>query len=471
MSAMKIPALLLGLATAAAAQQLSPCEPPNVPGPVLCGFIEAPADHAKPDSPTLRLRVVVLKATESGAASDPFLYLAGGPGAAATDTAAPLAEQFAALRRHRDIVLIDQRGTGDSVPYNCTLTATDGRPAALTSSLLPPQMIEVCAKGPGPLSGAPTGTDARLFTTAQSADDLASVAAALGYGQLNLYGVSYGTRLGLVFLNRHPGLVRTLALQGVVLPNEPIPVSATWATQQALNRLMDDCKADSLCAGSFPEFRRQLTTLLTERTQQSGVLSGAVTAALYSTKASAALPAAVAEAAQGNYRRLLSLAGSTGAGGTGAANTGGMSNGVYLSILCAEDTPFITDADLDRLARQTFAGDGTVRALMRTCQPWPRGAVAEEDRRIPSAAKPVLLLSGEVDPITPPDQAQEAADTLPASRHVILKGTGHAGAANDCAVEMVMQLVDSADPARVGAACAAAGARPRWVTPLPEPLQ
>ncbi len=458
-------ALFFVFAIGAAAQQLTPCHPPNVPEPVLCGFIDAPADHTKPDSPLLRLRVVVLKATGPDAAPDPFLYLAGGPGAAATDSAAPLSDQFAALRRRHDIVLIDQRGTGDSVPYNCSLTASDGRPAALTSSLLEPQMIEICAKGPGPLSGAPIGTDARLFTTAQSADDIASVAAALGYPQLNLYGVSYGTRLGLVFLKRHADLVRTLALQGVVLPNEPIPVTGSRAMQQAIERLIGDCEADAPCAEAFPELRQQLTELLTQRTQGGTVLSNAVHVVLYSTKVSAGLPAAVVEAARGNYSGLLALA-----SGTGAANTERVSNGVYLSILCAEDTPYVTATDLDRLARETFAGDDTVRALMRTCQPWPQGAVTDADRQLPTAAKPVLLISGEMDPITPVDQAQLAAGKLPASRLVLLKGTGHSGAANDCAVAMIGQLVAEAAASRIDATCAEAGSRPRWVTPFPEPL-
>lgn len=456
-------AMLLAAAAAAGwAQPLVPCQPPQIAPPVLCGFLSAPADHVRTEGASIRLRVMVLKATSPDPAPDPLVYLDGGPGSPATASAAALAAQFAALRRRRDIVLIDQRGTGGSVPYNCSLTAPDGRPAALTSPQLSLQLVEICARGPGAVAGAPPGMDARLFTSAQAADDLASVAAALGYSQLNLYGVSYGTRLGLVFLNRHADLVRTLSLQGVVLPDAPIPLTASEATQRAIERTMEDCERDAACSSSYPEFRQQLASILTQRSQP--VLANAITAVLYSAAASASLPAAVAAAWEGDSSRLLSLA-----TGAGARGTAAMSNGVYLSILCAEDTPFITPADLDRLARDTLAGDATVRALMRTCAPWPRNVVAEPDRALPTVARPVLLISGELDPVTPPGEAQRAADRLPASRHVILRGTGHAGAANACATAMVTEFVELADAARVDAACAASSSRPRFEAPLLPP--
>jgi pimeloyl-ACP methyl ester carboxylesterase len=456
-------AMLLAIAAAAGwAQPLTPCEPPQIAPTVLCGFVSAPADHARPDGAAIRLRVLVLKATQPDPAPDPLVYLAGGPGSPATASAAPLSAEFAALRRRRDIVLIDQRGTGDSVPYNCSLTGPDGRPAALTSLQLSPQLVEICAKGPGAAAGAPPGMDARLFTTAQAADDVASVAAALGYPQVNLYGVSYGTRLGLVFLNRHPDLVRTLSLQGVVLPDAPIPVTASEATQRAIERIVEDCERDAACSSSYPRFRQQLVSILTERSRP--LLASAVTAVLYSAAASAGLPAAVAAASEGDSSRLLNLASGAGTGAPAA-----MSNGVYLSILCAEDTPFITPADLERLARDTLAGDTTVRALMRTCSPWPRGAVAESDRALPTAARPVLLISGELDPVTPPGEAQRAADRLPDARHVILRGTGHAGAANACATAMVTQFVELAGAAGVETGCAASWSRPRFEGPLLPP--
>jgi pimeloyl-ACP methyl ester carboxylesterase len=142
---------------------------------------------------------------------------------------------------------------------------------------------------------------------------------------------------------------------------------------------------------------------------------------------------------------------------------------LYLSILCAEDTPFITEEDLAQLKRETLAGDGTVRALMRTCAPWPQGQVDAASRELPTGAKPVLLISGELDPITPVSQAAMAAEALPASRHVVMRATGHSGAANPCAVGMIEHFIEAGAADQVDDACAEQSRRPRWVTPLPEP--
>ncbi len=418
----------LAQAAPQAAPELKPCDLPGVIGDSLCGEVEVPADHNNTDGKTLRLRVVVLPATET-ADPDPVVYLAGGPGASAIASAGALSDRLRELRRTHDLVFIDQRGTGGSVPYNCRMVTDDGRTASLGSPSFPQELIEQCGKGP-------EGYPSRLFTTWQAADDLAAATSALGYDRLNLYGVSYGTRLGLVFLNRHPDRVRTLTVQSVVLPSLPIPLAGTLAAEGSLQRLLADCRADARCQEAFPDLAEETQQLLSRGDESGFVFNTAVTAALYDPRISAGLPAAIHQAAQNQYQPLLNLA----AGSRNDSGATGLASGAYLAVLCTEDVPFIDEADLTAAAETMFT-DRNLRGLMGTCSAWPKVELPVTARELPDADAPVLLIAGELDPVTSAEQAELAAERLPNSRLIVLRATGHSGASNDCAVDLLTQFV------------------------------
>jgi pimeloyl-ACP methyl ester carboxylesterase len=427
--------------------QMEPCTLERVPGPLLCGFREVPADHNNLEGPKIKLRVVVLKATGPVSLADPLVYLAGGPGGAATEDAPQLAERFAKVRERRDILLVDQRGTGQSARYDCVFNAP-GQGQSLASETFPLEAIERCAKS--------ASIPAQLFTTAQSADDLALAAAGLGYDALNLYGVSYGTRLALVFAARHPAQVRSLSLQGAVHPSAPIPLTGTLALQRSLDLLFTACERDPGCAGEYPNVREQLTRMLRRFPDGRAVLTSALMAALSSAATASRLPAIIDS---GKVADLLSLA-------SGAGGGGPLASGVYLSIICGEDVPLLRPEDLERAAN-TVIGDASLRGLMRTCAPWPHAPVLNQ---LPESSVPALLISGEIDPITSPDQAQQLAAALSQSRHIILRATGHTGAANLCATGMIAQFIETANAAAIDTACASATERPPFSTSFPERL-
>jgi pimeloyl-ACP methyl ester carboxylesterase len=194
-------------ATKPARLELTPCELPGVKEKVRCGTYEVFEDRAARKGRKITLKIVVAAATGPTSAPDPFVYIPGGPGSSATEDAPGVAELFAGVRARRDLVFIDQRGTGGSHPLNCNFFD----PADLQSYLgyfFPLDDVRKCRQE------LELKANLKLYTTPIAMDDLDEVRAALGYERVNLFGASYGTRARIVYLKRHPTHVRTVTLTG-----------------------------------------------------------------------------------------------------------------------------------------------------------------------------------------------------------------------------------------------------------------
>ena len=409
---------------------LSPCPPGEGPERALCGVVEVPEDRTDPEGRMIALNVLVLPAEEQGGASDPVFFLAGGPGQAATDLAPMLGRALAGVLRRRDFVFFDQRGTGDSNPLTCDFLEErvqyyDGVPEELSEDDWRECLDSLDA-------------NPEHYTTPVAMDDLEEVRVALGYDRINLWGGSYGTRAASVFLRRHPESARAAILDGMAPVDMRIPLHFAEDGQRALNLLTAACAGDPDCEARFPGLSDSIERLLANldhdpprrfrvRHPRTGdweevpvrreLVAGLLRAVLYTPTYASLLPLMVESALNGDFGPLMTLA--------DPATGPELAIGMFLSVLCAEDTPFLDLEEAERAAEETFLDGFMAAQLEEACAVWPRGELPPGYREPVRSEAPVLLLSGELDPVTPPRWGEHAARTLPNSRHLVVPGTGH----------------------------------------------
>ena len=469
-------ALVAQSAPVRAAPPLSDCRLPGLSHSVLCGVVQRPLDPALPAGAQIDVHYVVVPALARRKLPDPVFMLAGGPGQSAIGIAPATMALFSRLNNRRDIVYVDQRGTGRSAPLECADTRREPL-AAQADPNRPFEQLMTCQAALLKLPYVHAPADLGLFTTTLAMQDLDAVRRQLGAARINLVGVSYGTRAALEYQRQFPAAVRRSVLDAVAPPDMALPASFSTDGQAAWDALLRDCEHDAACQRRFPTLRADWSALLRSlpkpatATPPAGgaaeafqitreMLLGAVRGALYSPAVAAALPAAVTAAAAGRYEGLI---------GVGALLTSGKSippaMGMHFSVVCAEDMTGL--ADTGRAAANPPGADfGTDQAALyeRVCARWPRGAVPAAFYRVLPSASPVLLFSGGLDPVTPPRHGERIAKALGASaRHIVVPNAGHGVVAIGCARDVVYRFIDAAedrDATAVDATCLAAIPRP-----------
>lgn len=461
-SALLALALALGAAAAASAAAepapLQSCRLRGVEHAALCGVLRRPLDPqapARPDARSFDLHFAVLPALSRNKKPDPVFFFAGGPGQSAIDLAGPVGRLLARFSTRRDIVLIDQRGTGRSAPLRCDDDGLAGRPLReATDPALQQQALTRCRLA---LQQLPHG-DLRHYTTTIAMQDAEAVRLALGAGPVNLVGVSYGTRAALEYVRQFPQAVRRVVLDGVAPPDMVLPASFAVDGQAALDALLDWCQADVACRQQHPALRAQWQRLraalprdVTLQHPLSGrdeslrlttdMLDGLVRTSLYSPLLASALPLAIDAAATGRWTPLVGLAQALSGGG----RAGALAQGMHFSVICAEDQPLFERAG--PVPGTDFGGSWS-ELYRQTCASWPRGHVQADFYRVPPAAVPVLLLSGAIDPATPPRHGDRVAQALgPKARHVVVPNAGHGVLGLGCLRDLVYRFINVDDEA------------------------
>jgi pimeloyl-ACP methyl ester carboxylesterase len=416
-----------------------------------CATLAVPEDRDAPASQTrtLTLRVARLAAKGGAGTRDAFTILAGGPGQAATEVGPMLSTVVRAVREHHDVLLVDQRGTGGSHPLDCEREDPD-RVATWFEAELDPAELQRCLRG--------WDADLRHYHSAIAAADLDAVREAAGYEALHLFGISYGTRMALVYAQHYPQRVRSMVLDAVAPPTMKLPLWMGVDGERALERLAARCESDAECHAAFPDVLGDVKTLLarleaspeevviahprTWRPERVAFSRTAVAAsifgALYSGETAALVPYAVSRALAHDYTPLVGMA----AARMGAADT--MSTGMFAAVICAEDLPRITAAE--RLeASSWLLGDAMVDEFARTCALVPNGAPPPTYGQIPAVEAPTLVLSGEDDPVTPPRWGDATAAALPKARHVVVPGMGHGAWAHARVAQELAEFVAEGD--------------------------
>ena len=445
---------------------LTPCRLENSAAQASCGVLEVPEDRAHPDVRRIKLRVAVVPSLARTPQPDPLFLLAGGPGQAATAAFGPMLAVFDKTHRSRDIVLVDQRGTGKSNPLECELSAESAPLAEKVGEdpLRNEAKLRACIKG--------YDADLRFYTTSIAMQDLDDVRRALGYQTVNLWGGSYGTRAALVYLREHGEHVRAVVLDGVAPLSFALPLWFARDAQRALDLLFENCAADAACAKAFPDLKPRFAGLLDSLPVQAHVadpLTGqavevaitrsffvaALRGVLYLPDLAALVPLTIDRALKGDWNPFLAQ---TVGLQSGFSRT--MALGMLLSVTCAEDAPRFDSADIARASRNTFIGPSLAQQFKDVCLAWPPSEIPPAFYQPVRSDKPVLLLSGELDPVTPPSWAEEAAKTLPNHLHIVVPGVGHGATAEGCSAQLVAKFIETGTLQGIDAACAQHMKRP-----------
>jgi pimeloyl-ACP methyl ester carboxylesterase len=463
---------------------LEPCEvagaEPNSKEKVLCGTYEVFENRAARKGRRITLKIVVFPATGANKAPDPVFYIPGGPGSSATEDAPYIAADFAKIRERRDLVFLDQRGTGGSHPLNCTFF----NPADLQSYLEHWNPLEDVKKCRAELEKT---SDLKLYTTTIAMDDLDEVRRALGYDKINITGGSYGTRAAQEYLRRHGKTVRAVHLHGVSLTNQFMPRDFPQGNERALEGVIGECLADEKCRAAFPNIKAETKAVLEKllrgavetevkaapdakptRVRLSRNLAAeAIRYMLYSTGGASRVPLFLHTAAEGNFAPLAEAAVYFRREIVGSGATG-----LYLSITCAEDLPWIKAGEGERNGENTFLGDYRLRQQREACALWAQGEIPADYAAPTRSNKPVLIMTGEWDPVTPPVYGETAAKNFPNGRHLVVKSGGHGfGGLEglDCVTNLIAEFFEKADAKNLDTSCTQKIKRRGFELKFPEP--
>ncbi len=475
----------LALSGAAAAEPTHDCRIDGIAHGVQCGVVRRALDPARPDARTIDIHYVVVPALARNKRPDPVFLLAGGPGQSAIDVAAQTLPLFSRLNNRRDIVYVDQRGTGRSAGLVCP----DPPDAPLAAAADPAQQLarlDACRTAWRQRGVLGADADLGFFTTTLAMQDLDAVRRVLGAGQVDLVGVSYGTRAALEYMRQFPAAVRRSVLDAVAPPDMALPASFSTDGQAALDALFGACAAEPDCRRRHPDLRAAWQSLLAslpkpvsavhpttgalERfTLTRRLLLATVRAPLYTPAAASALPEAIDAAAHGRYEPLL------GVGALLDGRNGGapLATGMHFSVICAEDMPLLDPGAGPRDRSDPPSADfgrDDAETYRRICAGWPRGSVPAAFYRVPPSRVPTLLLSGGLDPATPPRHAARVAAALgPTAQHVVVPNGGHGVLGVGCVRDLVHRFIDGGDDRaapRVDAACVTAIPRPPAFVPV-----
>lgn len=447
---------MLGKIAFKACSLTSPMSPDSIEA--QCARFAVPEDRSQPNGRKVELNIAWLPATsDADQAPDPVFFLAGGPGQAAVETYPMMDPVFKEVRKHRDVILVDQRGTGKSNLLACKMEDTD-QPST-------PDLIAAHAAAAKCVAELSAKADLRHYTTSDAIADLDAVREAIGAAQINLVGVSYGTRVAQQYAMHHPNTTRSIVLDSVV-PN-------TLQLGNIFARNLDDalalqfalCSKAPACKGKLGDPRVELDQLLTrlraspvevtyrdattgEQAQASlnaDTLAGLVRMYAYMPAAGALLPKLIHEANNGRYAGLVALAKMMSGDLKDA-----MAMGMQFSVICSEDNQGMFARSEDA---NTVLGNGMAESMAAMCKAWPKGEVPADFHKALATNVPALVLEGEFDPVTPPRYGEEVVKTLPNGRLFTLRGQGHNVIGAGCMPKLFTQFIEKADVKALDGAC------------------
>jgi pimeloyl-ACP methyl ester carboxylesterase len=446
-----------------------PCVVAGLNEPARCTTIAVRESAA--GNRAIDLRVIILPARIATPLADPIFPLVGGPGQGAADLAAAMAQRFAAYRDDRDLVLVDQRGTGASNGLTCVNDETAGQ---LMGLIFDPARLAACRDT---LSAR---ADLAHYTTSETATDYEHVFDQLGYDTVNIVGTSYGSRLGLEIARRLPRRVRTLTIEGVVPATFDWPSSGAPDAEAALTALIDDCEADAGCATAYPRFRQDIDVAFARlrREPATAMVRDPATGAVgsvpfnkddlaYATRGilygidAMSLPLWYRRAAEGDFSALAQFYVTR-----ARALDAQIARGLLLGVYCAEDLPYVDWPRAAVAAEPTRIGSYLLDQYRRACEGWPRGAVDASFRQPVISTVPALIMSGRRDPVTPPRTAIDVARGFTRSRVLIWPRGGHGTdglVSGSCRASIQREFLRTADPAAPSLACVTLDPSWRWV--------
>jgi pimeloyl-ACP methyl ester carboxylesterase len=465
-------AVAASAAEPAAGIKLEACHIRNHSQEVLCGTHTVFENRSTAEGRQIELRFAVIPAIDETVEADPVVMFAGGPGQAALDMAPFATAVFARVNERRDLVLIDQRGMGSSHPLDCDIDDD----AMLNLEIeeqerIARELLEGCLEQ--------FDADVTRYTQDLANADIHEILQALGYARVNLFGVSWGTRSALLYAHQFPEQVRTLVLDGNLPLENKVPFNAAADAERALRELFADCSANADCDQAFPDLERDLIKALdllgpagksitmddpTSGEKQTFRLTRdrfgeALRAALYVPELSRVVPLIIQQAAHSDYRAVQGVSGYL-----TAASEDGMTLGGTLAIFCSEELARMDSDSVEREAETMLLGHDLINSLTNACRVWPKAALPSIYNEDVRSDAPALLLSGELDPITPPRWGETMARALPNSLHLVATGTAHNVAPQGCAPELIHQFIEQGTLESLDGSCLGEITRPSFFT-------
>lgn len=410
-----------------------------------CGFVTVPENPNKPDGKQIQVHYVVLPAVKNVNHEEALLAIAGGPGQSAIDNTAGFDAMLSKVRQQRDILLIDQRGTGRSN----LLTCDEGAQSPLSFD---DDNADTLAETQKCL--AKIDADVTQYGSLNAIKDFEAVRQHLGYKKLHIYGISYGTRMAQLYMRLYPAHLATVTLDGIV-PMQQSVLEIGASIDRGFDLLFKDCQETAACHAQFPELKAEfdqvaaslakapvmenvydpVTGEKTMLTMTRGKFYGSIRMALYQANVRALVPHAIHQAAKHNFQPILGLYSLT-------IDNAGMAMGMHASVVCGEDMHRITPAMREQ-AQHSFMGKTMLEGLEATCEVWKVPAVDDSFSEPISSDIPTLLLSGEIDPATPPSWGELAMEKLTNAKHFVAPYATHGVAYQSCANNLIADLVRS----------------------------
>lgn len=433
-----------------AIERSAPCVLEAVTREARCLDLDVPENPDAPNGRRLSIHVAVVPATGLRPLSDAIFVFAGGPGQSATELAGAVLPLFAGLEARRDVVFVDQRGTGKSQPLRCEPPKKRPLAEQLDEATNEAQLI-ACRE-----RFADAGVDLAQYATWVAMRDIELVRTTLGYGRINLWGASYGTRAALEYARQFPDSVRSVVIDGVAPALTPLPIEISLDTEASFDSLSARC-TNCLDGGSFANALNQMldgqnpveaidpayggtVRFSLSRAQRVGLARGP----LYAPMLAAALPLAVERASRGDFTSLIGL--------NAALGDGSLYAGMHFSVICAEDVPRLDEGELARL-NGTRVGTAMVKEYVKSCRNWPTRSVPSAFFEPPRFSAPTLLLSGGTDPATAPRHAADVAKTLPNATHLIGPALGHGVSMTGCGPMLVHDFIAHGDAKTLDGGC------------------
>ncbi len=424
-----------------------------------CAVLKRALNSEQNNGETIDLFVAKFPALNPSPAKDAFTVIQGGPGGSSIDLFIGSHRLFRKIRANRDVIVIDQRGTGRSNILKCSFDENEDM-----FQEFDPDVVKSLAKK----CVDDLDTDLRFYTTSIAVQDLDAMREAAGYDQLSIYGVSYGTRVAQHYLRRFPERTRAVILDGVVdIGLNLAGGEIARRSQAAFDGMSKRCIGSKWCSEKFGDLKSkfeqlrdrlskkgvevtfphpvngdQVTEIITE-----GDLLVAVRLMPYSTEQLALLPMLISKAHAGEYTQLAAFSTMLSEGFLDSYAIG-MNN----SVMCAEDAPYVEKNSLENL-QGTYFGDGMAKSIQATCDVWPRGPVDGDFMETFESEKPVLILSGETDPITPPENGARAHQMLSNSKHIIVPAHGHGVIGRGCVLQIATEFVKRGDFEKFNSSC------------------
>lgn len=424
-----------------------------------CATFQRPENPSNPDSRIIDLSVIKLPSHSPEPEPDAFTVIQGGPGGSSIDLVISFRQVFDEIRRKRDILVIDQRGTGRSNVLTCDIT--DNLVASFNPEVVKKQSKQ-CA------DELSQHSDLRYYTTSIAVDDLEALRIAAAYPALNIYGISYGTRVAQHYLRKYPKSVRSVVLDGVAhigLNLAGGEIARRW--EDGFRQLNQRCQLDESCNSVHGDLREKyialkqrfanqnitttlphpLTAEATEYTFTEDSLFSALRLMFYSTEQSALIPLLLSEATKGNYQfvaaQIIQLE---------ETFSDQFAIGMHNAVVCAEDVPFVKEEDIAK-ADDTLIGRQMSQALQASCEVWPRGYIDADFHKTFSSDVPVLVLSGETDPITPAANGEIATKMLGNAKHIVVPAHGHGVIARGCITKLVSNYIKDVSFTGIDTSC------------------